>query len=82
MTIDHSGSKTSQPKLLGAENICCDLCQTDKNLIIESVATLEGEQPQLLAVEYSCGKCEAYYAHDATAESVAYHLAHHHQIWP
>lgn len=49
----------------------CTRCKTSKHLLVESIEPLEPQVDGWVAVEYSCGKCEAFFAHTASVQRVA-----------
>lgn len=55
--------------------LLCFTCGTGDFLTVESIQPCVPSAPGWVAVEYSCGNCEAYFAHNATVENVATILA-------
>lgn len=50
------------------EEITCRRCGTSEHLIIEALQALEPEQDGLVFVDYSCGECESFYAHEVSVK--------------
>lgn len=71
MTIDQSTQHTGEFPAFDEGGLNCTNCLTKKHLIIEAINPPESRTAGLVAIEYSCGKCEAYFAHEARVESVA-----------
>lgn len=49
----------------------CEVCQTAKHPMIESIGPLQPIVAGRVAVEYSCGRCGSFFGHDATVQQVA-----------
>lgn len=60
-----SFSKATEPALE------CSRCHSARHLAIESIQGLNPKIAGSVAVEYSCGRCQAIHAHDASVEAVA-----------
>lgn len=64
MTLETPAAKPSaQP----GQIIICTQCRTAQDLVIESVHALDAAPQALFSVEYSCGECESFYAHEVSA---------------
>ncbi|ALV44229.1 hypothetical protein MB46_00565 [Arthrobacter alpinus] len=53
-----------------APEIHCSECNTAEYLTMESIQALSAKKDGWMAVDYSCGNCESYYAHDVSVEAV------------
>lgn len=51
--------------------LSCEQCGTAEFLCMESIQPCTPRASGMVAVEYSCENCEAYFAHDATVQNVA-----------
>lgn len=71
MAIDQSAHATSEFHEFRNDGLNCTNCHTDQHLIIEAIHPCDSRSAGLVALEYSCGKCEAFFAHDARVENVA-----------
>lgn len=56
----------------------CTVCHTDSHLILESIQPSHSRTSGKVSVEYSCGKCKAFFAHETHVQSVARILAKNH----
>lgn len=75
MAIDHSpGSAEKYLVIVGPQITCID-CRTSKHVTIESIQPVVPRSAGWVMVEYSCGKCESFYAHAASVQAVARVLA-------
>lgn len=70
MAIDQSTHHTGEFHEF-RDTINCTNCHTDKHLLIEAIRPAESRTAGLVAFEYSCGNCEALFAHDARVKRVA-----------
>lgn len=71
MSIDsstHGDALSTKPAEPALE---CSSCHSAEHLAIESIQGLNPRIPGRVAGEYSCGRCEAFYAHDASVEAMA-----------
>ncbi|MHA7269874.1 hypothetical protein [Arthrobacter sp. HLT1-20] len=71
MTIDPSAKRDAPAARAMEPPLECIGCQSAEYLTIESIQGLNPRIPGRVAVEYSCGRCEAFYAHDASVETIA-----------
>lgn len=71
MTIDNSIPNAIEFHGLQGDGLSCVHCGTDLHLIVESIQAPDSKTPGFVSIEYSCGRCEAFFAHDASVESVA-----------
>lgn len=55
--------------------IICTDCRTSKHLTVESIHAVVPRTDGWVAVEYSCGQCESFYAHNVPVQAVARFLA-------
>lgn len=55
------------PSAQPGQIIICTQCRTAQNLVIESIHPLDTAARALFSVEYSCGECESFYAHEVPA---------------
>ncbi|PYI38633.1 hypothetical protein CVS30_08690 [Arthrobacter psychrolactophilus] len=78
MSIDHSSPNAVEVQDTQGDGLSCVYCRTDLHLIVESIQTPDSKKPGFVSIEYSCGHCEAFFAHDASVESVAKLLANSH----
>lgn len=78
MSITKTARQTAEVREFCTDALNCTNCHTDENLIIESINFPAERTPGLVAIEYSCGACEAFFAHDARTESVAKILGRSH----
>lgn len=49
----------------------CPECCSAENLMVETIQSCVPRVAGWVAVEYSCSKCEAYFAHNASVQDVA-----------
>lgn len=75
MSIDPSLHPSGNFQDPGAEVLICTNCHTDRHLMVETIQPPDAKAVGLVSIEYSCGRCDAFYAHDAAVESVARILA-------
>ena len=75
MKTDPHQSKSEENPRLQVRQIFCMVCATSEHLIIESIESLVPRRDGWIAVEYSCGKCESFFAHEASVQHVALFLA-------
>ncbi len=75
MTLDHAVPRDDDFPLEKDPTIECTHCHSAEYLLIESIQSLSPLENWNVDVEYSCGKCESFYAHTASIESVAKLLA-------
>jgi hypothetical protein len=68
-------NKSEENPPLQMPQIFCSDCGTSEHLIIESIESLVPKRDGWIAVEYSCGNCESFYAHEASVQDVAVFLA-------
>lgn len=71
MSIDQSAHHAGQFDEFLDGALDCTICHTDQHLIIEAIQPAESRTAGLVSIEYSCGNCEAFFAHEARVESVA-----------
>lgn len=71
MAIDQSAHHTGEFHEFHEETLNCTICLTDDHLIIESIHPAGSRIAGLVAIEYSCGNCEAFFAHETRVENVA-----------
>lgn len=77
MKIEQSTHSTGDVHEFRDEALTCTNCHTNKDLIIEALHPALSRTAGLVAIEYSCGNCEAYFAYDAPVEDVAKLLGKH-----
>lgn len=75
MKTDPQLSKSIDIPSLSEPHIFCPVCASSVNLIIESIEPLVPRRDGWIAVEYSCGTCESFFAHEASTQDVAFFLA-------
>lgn len=75
MSIDHSIPNAIDLHGIQGDDLSCVHCLTGLHLIVESIQTPDSKTPGFVSLEYSCGRCEAFFAHDASVENVAKLLA-------
>lgn len=75
MKIDPSPGNSGKSPVAPVLEINCTDCRTSEHLIIESVQSMVPRTDGWVSVEYSCGKCESFYAHDVSVQAVARFLA-------
>lgn len=68
-------SKIEEDAPLQMPRIVCSGCRTSEHLIVESIESPAPRRDGWIAVEYSCGICESFYAHEASVQDVASFLA-------
>ncbi|POH57272.1 hypothetical protein CVS28_16900 [Arthrobacter glacialis] len=71
MTIDPSPVRAEQNLVIAGPQITCIDCNTSEDLTIESIEPVVPRTDGWVMVEYSCGKCESFYAHEASVQAVA-----------
>lgn len=59
----------------GVEEFLCVECGTAEHLEVEEIQTLESGLPGFVMTEYSCGKCEGFYAHEVPVAGLGAFLA-------
>lgn len=71
MSIDQSSHFTSEFPDFQDDSLSCTNCHTNRHLTVESIQAADSQSAGAVSVEYSCGGCEAFFAHEARVESVA-----------
>lgn len=71
MTIDHSPVSAKKNLAVAGAHISCTKCHTSAHLTIESIHAAVPRTDGWVMVEYSCGRCESFYAHEASVQAVA-----------
>lgn len=71
MTIDPSPVRVEKKLDVVGPQITCTDCNTSNHLTIESIQPVVPKTNGWVMVEYSCGKCESFYAHEASVQAVA-----------
>lgn len=71
MTIDNSFSVQDEFPEARQTALVCLHCLTPDYLMIESIESLNPKIGGQVFVEYSCRRCEAFFAHDASVQDVA-----------
>jgi hypothetical protein len=71
MTIDPSPVSVKKSLAIAGPHISCTKCHTPENLTIESIHPMVPRTVGWVMVEYSCGQCESFYAHEASVQALA-----------
>lgn len=66
-------SRRGAPHLvnIAGPQITCDECRNSKNVTLESIQPMIPNAADWVVVEYSCGRCESFYAHEVSVQAVA-----------
>ena len=71
MALDGFAHPSSENSLSKKPSIMCTQCHTPKHLILESLESCTPRVNGRVSVEYSCGNCESFYAHDVPVQDLA-----------
>lgn len=71
MTINNSVPLSNENQPTDESPLACTQCRTRDYLILESVESTAPKVRGKVAVQYSCGNCESFYAHDVSVEEIA-----------
>ncbi|MHA7306505.1 hypothetical protein ACX80E_14895 [Arthrobacter sp. TMN-49] len=71
MTIDPSFRIENELAEFLQTTLSCSYCHTASYLMVESIESLRPKVSGQVSVEYSCGRCDAFFAHDAPVGLVA-----------
>ena len=75
MKIDNAVGSADKSTVIPETQILCTECGTTEHLIIETIQFLSPKRDGWVAMEYSCGSCESFYAHEASFQAIATFLA-------
>jgi hypothetical protein len=75
MTFNPSLQASDVPSFDEENDIVCVRCNSSAALTLESIGPVSPRMDGWVTVEYSCGKCDTFYAHAAPVVSVAKILA-------